>query len=89
MTRGISISVHMTMLTSPISLVTISCCVLVTRVAASPIETQEAMEHRAAGEALDSLVSEFRDSSVYPLILNPLAVSLFTFYFILRCGCRM
>lgn len=80
MTRGISISVHMTMLTSPI-IVTISCCVLVTRVAASPIETQdEAMEHRAAaGEALDSLVSEFRDSSVYPLILNPLAVSLYTF----------
>ena len=70
---SISISVHMTMLTSPI-IVTISC-VLVTRVAASPIETQdEAMEHRA-GEALDSLVSEFRDSSVYPLILNPLAVS--------------
>lgn len=79
MTRGISISVHMTMLTSPI-IVTISCCVLVTRVAASPIETQdEAMEHRAAGEALDNLVSEFRDSSVYPLILNPLAVSLYTF----------
>ena len=71
---SISISVHMTMLTSPL-IVTISC-VLVTRVAASPIETQdEAMEHRA-GEALDSLVSEFRDSSVYPLILNPLAVSL-------------
>ena len=77
--RGISISVHMTMLTlSPIisSLVTISC-LLVTRVTASPIETQdEAMEHRA-GEALDSLVTEFRDSSVYPLILNPLAVSYF------------
>ena len=74
--RGISIPVHMTMLTSPIigSLVTISC-LLVTRVAASPIETQDqAMEHRA-GEALDSLVTEFRDSSVYPLILNPLAVS--------------
>ena len=71
---SISISVHMTMLTSSPIIVTISC-VLVTRVAASPIETQdEAMEHRA-GEALDSLVSEFRDSSVYPLILNPLAVS--------------
>merc|ERR1719232_2143570 len=78
----------MTMLTlSPIisSLVTISC-LLVTRVKASPIETQdEAMEHRA-GEALDSLVTEFRDSSVYPLILNPLAVnklhcgSVITFY---------
>merc|ERR1719232_2334515 len=78
----------MTMLTlSPIisSLVTISC-LLVTRVTASPIETQdEAMEHRA-GEALDSLVTEFRDSSVYPLILNPLAVnklhcgSVITFY---------
>jgi len=77
----------MTMLTSPIigSLVTISC-LLVTRVAASPIETQDqAMEHRG-GEALDSLVTEFRDSSVYPLILNPLAVnklhcgSVITFY---------
>merc|ERR1719232_855483 len=78
----------MTMLTlSPIisSLVTISC-LLVTRVTASPIETQDqAMEHRA-GEALDSLVTEFRDSSVYPLILNPLAVnklhcgSVITFY---------
>merc|ERR1719350_432911 len=78
----------MTMLTlSPIinSLVTISC-LLVTRVKASPIDTQdEAMEHRA-GEALDSLVTEFRDSSVYPLILNPLAVnklhcgSVITFY---------
>merc|ERR1719384_64871 len=72
---------------SPIisSLVTI-ICLLVTRVTASPIETQdEAMEHRA-GEALDSLVTEFRDSSVYPLILNPLAVnklhcgSVITFY---------
>ena len=85
--RGISIPVHMTMLTSPIigSLVTISC-LLVTRVAASPIETQDqAMEHRA-GEALDSLVTEFRDSSVYPLILNPLAVS---YFFISVCVTRI
>ena len=83
--RSISIPVHMTMLTSPIigSLVTISC-LLVTRVTASPIETQDqAMEHRA-GEALDSLATEFRDSSVYPLILNPLAVSYFLFLCILR-----
>merc|ERR1719360_332860 len=77
------------MLTSPIitALVTISCVLVTQRVAASPIETQdEAMEHRATGEALDNLVSEFRDSSVYPLILNPLAVnkrhcgSVITFY---------
>ena len=72
----------MTMLTS-ITLVT--TCLLVTRVAASPIETQdEDLEHRAgASEALDSLVAEFRDSSVYPLILNPLAVSQSHIYLIL------
>ncbi len=58
----------MTMLTSPIitgALVTISCVLVTQRVAASPIETQgEAMEHSATGEALDSLVSVLRDSSV-------------------------
>ena len=44
------------------------------------------LSRAASDEAFDDLVSEFRDSSVYPLILNPLSVnklhcgSVITFY---------
>ena len=49
----------------------------------SPGDQGDGQPHRDPGpghgaprrEALDSLVTEFRDSSVYPLILNPLTVS--------------
>ena len=47
--------------------------------AASPLQADTAPEDRedrgAVDEALGSLAAQFRDSNVYPLILNPLAVS--------------
>lgn len=45
--------------------------------AASPLhaDTEDREDRGAVDEALGSLASQFRDSNVYPLILNPLAVS--------------
>ena len=48
--------------------------------AASPLHADTAPEDRedrgGVDEALGSLAAQFRDSNVYPLILNPLAVSI-------------
>ena len=47
--------------------------------AASPLHADTAPDDRedrgGVDEALGSLAAQFRDSNVYPLILNPLAVS--------------
>ena len=52
---------------------------ILVQAAASPLHADTAPEDRedrgGVDEALGSLAAQFRDSNVYPLILNPLAVS--------------
>jgi len=71
-----------------LTIITIISILSVSFISAVPLQTEdEVMEHRSdARDSFGSFVMEFRDSSVYPILLNPFAVnklhcgSVITFY---------